>query len=177
VPYSTVDMQQILAEVDTNLTGDRFSADYVCSSQEVRLAISRLNPHKDDGNAGLSSDYFINAGSDLSVHIAFLLTCIVVHGSVPKDFLTSSIIPIPKTRGGNANVSDNFRGIALSSVFGKILDNIILDKFQNQLNTSDLQFGFKSGSSTNMCTMVLKETISYYVKNKSSVFLYIFGRQ
>ena len=61
--------------------------------------------------------------------------------------------------------------IALSSVFGKILDNIILDEFQNQLNTSDLQFGFKSGSSTNMCTMVLKETLSYYVKN-SSVFVH-----
>ena len=73
VPYCTVDMQQILAEVDTNLTGDRFSADYVCSSQEVRLATPRLNPHKDDGNAGLSSDYFINAGSDLSVHIAFFV--------------------------------------------------------------------------------------------------------
>ena len=98
----------------------------------------------------LLSDQFINAGCDLSVHIAFLLTCIITHGSVAKDFLTSSIIPIPKKRGGNASVSDNFRGIALSSVFGKMLDIIVLDKFQKQLRTSDLQFGFKSCSSTHM---------------------------
>ena len=49
-------------------------------------------------------------------------------------------------------------------------DNVVLDKFRDKLCTSDLQFGFKSKSSANMCTMVLKETISYYVNNHSSVF-------
>ena len=85
---------------------------------------------------------------------------------MPEDFLPSSVIPIPKKRGCNSSASENFRGIALSSVFGKIFDNIIFEKFQSQLNTCDLQFGFKS----TMCTMVLKETIAYYVKNRSSVF-------
>jgi len=56
VPYNIVEMQQILAEVNSNLNNDRFSADYICSSHEVRLAISRLNPHKGDGNIGLLSD-------------------------------------------------------------------------------------------------------------------------
>ena len=36
--------------------------------------------------------------------------------------------------------------------------------------SSDLQFGFKAKRSTNMCTMVLKEAIAYYVNNGSSVF-------
>lgn len=45
-----------------------------------------------------------------------------------------------------------------------------MSKYQDKLSTSDQQFGFKSKSSTNMCTLVLKETISYYVKNQSSVF-------
>jgi len=34
----------------------------------------------------------------------------------------------------------------------------------------DLQFGFKSRHSTSMCTMVLKETITYYVTNNSFVY-------
>lgn len=51
-----------------------------------------------------------------------------------------------------------------------MLNNIILDKFYDKLCTSDHQFGFKSQCSTNMCTMVLKETISYYIRNQSSVF-------
>jgi hypothetical protein len=94
----------------------------------------------------------------------------VIHGSAPKEFGMSTIIPIPKKRNANAADSNNFRGISLSSVFCKVFDNIILEKFYDKLCTSDLQFGFKAKSSTHMCTMVLKETISYYVKNHSSVY-------
>jgi Reverse transcriptase (RNA-dependent DNA polymerase) len=36
--------------------------------------------------------------------------------------------------------------------------------------SSDLQFGFKAHRSTNMCTMILKETMAYYSSNNSSVF-------
>ena len=36
---------------------------------------------------------------------------------------------------------------------------------------SDLQFGFRSRQSTDECTMVLKETISYYVNNGSAACL------
>ena len=80
------------------------------------------------------------------------------------------VIPIPKKRNGNMADSENFRGIALSSVFGKTFDNVILHKYHDNLDTSDLQFGFKQQSSTNMCTMVLKETIAYYSSHHSSVF-------
>ena len=37
------------------------------------------------------------------------------------------------------------------------------------MSTSDLQFGFKSGGSTNSCTFMLKETISYYLKSGNCV--------
>jgi len=67
--------------------------------------------------------------------------------------------------------SKNFRGISLSSLFGNILDYAISSKFHDNLYTSDLQFGFKQNSSTNMCTMQLKETVAYYL-NKESPVLY-----
>ena len=94
----------------------------------------------------------------------------IVHGCAPTEFGTSTIIPIPKKQNINLADSNNFRGIALSSVFCKLFDNVILDKFADNLCTSELQFGFKSKHSTNMCTMVLKETISYYIKHQSSVY-------
>jgi hypothetical protein len=49
----------------------------------------------------------------------------------------------------------------------------MLSKYYETLRTSDLQFGFKQNSSTNMCTMILKETISYY-DTKGSPVLYTF---
>jgi len=41
---------------------------------------------------------------------------------------------------------------------------LVLEKFHACLCTSDLQFGFKSRHSTSMCTMVLKETITYMLQ-------------
>jgi hypothetical protein len=170
VPYDSTELSSILADIDADLSINGLATDSIINPRDVHEAIVKLNLHKKDGNIGLSSDHFINAAADLSVHIAFLFSAIISHGCVPRDFSTSTIIPIPKKRNVNSTDSDNYRGISLSSVFGKIFDNIVLCKYYDKLCTSDLQFGFKANCSTNMCTMILKETISYYVNNKSPVF-------
>ena len=41
--------------------------------------------------------------------------------------------------------------------------------------SSELQFGFKAHSSTNMFSMVLKESIAYYNTHQSSVFCTFLG--
>jgi Reverse transcriptase (RNA-dependent DNA polymerase) len=47
---------------------------------------------------------------------------------------------------------------------------IILQRYSHKLLTSELQFGFKAKCSTNICTLLLKETVNYYVSNQSTVF-------
>ena len=79
-------------------------------------------------------------------------------------------MPIPKNKNGNVTDSANYRGIALSSVFGKIFDHVILEKYRDRLCTSELQIGFKRKSSTHACTLLLKEVLSYYANNQSSVY-------
>lgn len=168
VPYDADDLRDLLSIVSSSL--DNSATGCLIGLRDVLSAISKLKPHKNDGNGGVTSDHFIHAGPDLSVHISLLFTGMLVHGCVPQDFLSSTIIPIPKKSHVNVAASDNYRGIALSSLFGKLFDNVILLKYSDKLNTSRLQFGFKHGSSTNMCTMVLKETISYYMSNNSPVY-------
>jgi hypothetical protein len=58
-----------------------------------------------------------------------------VHGSVPDDCLMGTLIPIPKGNNGNVTASENYRGITLSSVFGRILDSIILCRYVSLLVT------------------------------------------
>jgi hypothetical protein len=113
---------------------------------------------------------FKNSCGDLHVYLSFLFSYMLLHDAIPNDFTTSTVIPIPK--GNNINLTDpnNYRGIALSSIFGKIFDLIFLSKHSEVLCTSDLQFGFKSKRSTNQCSMVLKESIAYYVQHGSSVY-------
>ena len=89
---------------------------------------------------------------------------------MPDSFLYSTIVPIPKGKHGNTSDSSNFRGITLSSIYGKLFDNIVLYRFSDSLLLSELQFGFKAKSSTSLCSMVLKESLAYYVNHQSSVF-------
>jgi len=51
-----------------------------------------------------------------------------------------------------------------------LFDLILLSRYYDQLCSCDLQSGFKCKRSTDMCTMVMKESIAYYVNNGSSVY-------
>jgi len=144
--------------------------EFIITYQDVYNAKTHLKPGKHDGHSGISSDPIINACNELFVHIAFLLTASATHGSISDDLAISTVIPIPKGKNLNYTDSSNYRGITLSSIIGKIFDLVILDRYSDLLITSDAQFGFKRGSSTAMCSMVLKETLEYYRNNGSTVY-------
>ena len=124
---------------------------------------------------GLSSDHVKHVCDEWNIHTSLLLTALIVHGCVTDDLSLSTVLPIPKGKNFNYSDSTNYRGIALSSVFGKILDNIILNRYQVQLMSCDRQFGFKPKSSTNLCTMILKETIAYLCRKSKSCFFVLFS--
>ena len=86
------------------------------------------------------------------------------------DLLVSTIVLIPKGKTGNRTASSNYRAIALSSIFGKIFDKIVISRYSDAIATSHLQFGFKKGHSTTMCSLVVKETIEYYNAHQSNVY-------
>jgi hypothetical protein len=142
----------------------------VFTACDVKSAVSKLKRAKSDVNSVLTSDHLISAGEELFVHIALLLTSLNIHGFVPKSFAKCTIRPIPKGHNQNLSESANYRGIAISSLFGKIIDHIVLHRYCHLLASNELQFGFKQGYSTQLCSMVLKETISYYTHNRSSVY-------
>ena len=47
---------------------------------------------------------------------------------------------------------------------------MILSRYNDCFMSSDLQYGFKTKRSTAICTMILKEAVSYYINYVSSVF-------
>ena len=51
----------------------------------------------------------------------------------------------------------------------KLLEHFILSSISLFLGTTDNQFGFKAGHSTDQCTFLLKQTASYIVTHASSV--------
>ena len=96
------------------------SLDNSIGKDDVAAAIRELK-YKNYGNKRLSTNHLKFAGDDLHLHLSRLLSCIVIHGSVPDDLLQCTTIPIPKGPNANRSSADNYRGITLGSVFGRIM--------------------------------------------------------
>ena len=100
-----------------------------------------------------------------------LYNLMLKHGYAPDDMLISTVVPIPQNKKKSLNDSNNYRGIALSSIIGKVLELLILNSNRDILRSCDLQFGFKSKHSTTQCTFVLNEVIKYFNNKNTDVFV------
>ncbi len=112
-----------------------------------------------DSESEIVSYHIIYSSESLGAHIAIWFTAMLRHGLTLDGMLIG--FPIPNGRWANLSTSDNFRAITLSSILCKMLDVVILTKEKGSLCFSDLQYGFKQGYSTSLCTAVVHETISF----------------
>jgi len=171
VPYDFNDLQRINKDINCWLSFEQMSSDYnySCRPTDVKDVVSHLKTHKSDGNLGQSSDHIFNAIDLFFTNLALLFSSIVIHGKIPDSYLLSTVVPLPKGNNVNKSVSSQFRGKAqVSSVYGKIFDNIVLSRYSKMLASSELQFGFKANNSTNLCSMIVMESIAYYLQNTGS---------
>eukprot|EP00118_Oscarella_pearsei_P020144 m.217288 g.217288 ORF g.217288 m.217288 type:complete len:226 (+) comp39881_c1_seq2:865-1542(+) len=95
--------------------------------------------------------------------LGVLFTAMFHHSFVPRQFLTSFLVPIVKDKRGDVSDSNNYRGIALSSVISKVLEHVILQRADRFLGSSIQQFGFKKGHSCNGCSFALRETAQHFL--------------
>jgi len=96
----------------------------------------------------LWSDHFIHGCSELATHISLLFSAMLIYAVAPDDMCFSTVIRIPKRKHANVTYSSNYRGIALSSIFGRVFGLIFLDKYSDCLCTCKLQFVVKAGHFT-----------------------------
>ena len=103
--------------------------------------------------------------------LAVIIRCYLVHGHVTRFFLLATLVPIIKDKLGCINSSKNYRSIAISSLILKMLDWIFILLFGDNLGLHDLQFAYQPGISGNMCTFAVLETVDYFLRNGSEVFM------
>ena len=168
-PSDPDDVRGIRDKIET-LLHEEHGVDYEMNVQDLNKALRLLNSQKSDGFKGTYSEHFIYASQKYNVVLSMMINCMLTHGYSPDDLLIGALVPIPKDLRGNLTCSDNYRGIALCSAIGKLIDYIILHKYHDILRTSDLQFAYKSDHSTTLCTVALKEVISYYTSKGSRVY-------
>ena len=169
VPSCNSLMNDIQQHIDKNIT-ESDVRDTVVKECEVLNAVKQLKLGKSDGDKQVFSDHIKHAPKRMFTFISILLTTANRHGYMPCDLLLSTLCSIPKDVRANICSSDNYRGIALSSCLTKIFDLIVLNRYKNELSTSDMQFAFKGKHGTTMCTLVMKEVMSHFKRNGSAVY-------
>ena len=169
VPSDAEAMEQIAEHIKSNCQqGD--DKDCVVTTENISDVIQYLKSNKTDGDKGLMSNHILMSCEFFKVHLSKLLTAINTHGYQPKDVLLGTIASIPKNSKGNVCNGNNYRGITLCSSFSKLIDIVMVMRYSELLNTSEMQYAFKKNHSTVMCTLVLKEVIDYYLNNNSDVY-------
>ena len=129
-----------------------------------------LNPTKKDADLNLNSLSIINASHNFYGALCLLINIVIARGYTLLAWQAGTIIPLLKSGSLDKSLLTSYRPVTLSSLFGKIIDLLIVNRYNDVLYSSECQFGFKKGHSTNMCTFVVKEIVSYYVNNDSAVY-------
>ena len=124
------------------------------------------------------SDVFINASLPFYKCLCTLINIAIIHGYIPADWHAETIIPLLKSGNLDKSLLSSYRPITLSSLFGKVIDLMILNRHQEAFNSSDLQFGFKSSHSTNHCELTSPSFLKNYCNDpflsQLCVFFFIY---
>ncbi len=142
------------------------------TSQEVLDAIKRLNCGKALDKMGLAAEHIINADNILAPILSSIFTVILEDGQVPQRLMDGYIVPIPKK--GKCHLSqDNYRGITITNVLGKLLEHILLKRIKDQLDQkqSRLQKGFTKGCSSTNAALLVSELINEAKDNHEELYV------
>ena len=156
----------ILDSIQCSLT-DSHLRSILITPEQVLEALSQLKPDKTDPT-GVSSKHLLYGSSVLAVPLSALFTSILRHGFMPDCLRDSILIPVPKSNKDSTK-SLNHRPISLSSTLSKVLERLLLSVYDEFLSSSHLQFGFKRGFSTSLCTATIKNIVTNYIHRGSSV--------
>ena len=103
--------------------------DEVPSIEALSKAIDRLSSGKASGKDCIPADVIKSNKSTLLVPLHKLLTQCWKEGSVPQDMRDANISTLYKNKGDHSDCN-NYHGISLLSIIGKLFVHIILHRLQ-----------------------------------------------
>ena len=113
------------------------------TEEEVRAAIRSLKNYKSPGMDGISPEMLKGGGDTVVKWMCNLCNQVWESGDVPEDWKNGTIICIPKK--GNLKDCDNWRGVTLLSVPGKVYCQMILNRIRDFVDEKlrEEQAGFR----------------------------------
>jgi len=110
-------------------------------------------------------------GCTLRVHLSILFNSMLRHALVLNDFGHGVIMPLLKNKQGDGSELNMYRRITLSPVIAKLFEHILLDLYEDQLFSDQLQFGFRKTIWLLPCIIycTFKVTTKYFTMKESKI--------
>ena len=153
---------------------DILCLDSPISVEEVTASIMKLKHGKSSGNDGILAE-MIKAGQGLLTDfLTEYFNKIFTNGYYPDMWSTAVIVPIHKK--GNRDITDNYRGVSLLSIVGKIYTSILNSRLYSWLEDNEKitesQAGFRQGYSATDHIFTLYSVTQKYL-SRTGVKLYV----
>ena len=117
--------------------------------EELDKAIDALSNGKAPGSDGIPPEVIKSGKSALLEPLHELLCLCWKEGAVPQDMRDATIITLCKNKGDRSDCN-NYRGISLMSIVGKVFARVLLTRLQVLADCvyPESQCGFRAGRST-----------------------------
>ena len=175
-PEKQNDIKEQLKQYEKH-TNIKSTLDQEITQNEVEKVISSLKNNKSCAEDGITSEMIKYGRPLLLLPITKLFNDILTSGHYPDLWSLGHLVPIHKK--GSKLITNNYRGITLSSVLGKVFSGVLNNRLQTYLEENRLinenQSGFRKGRRTTDNLFILKTIINKYLcqKNKSLYIAFI----
>ena len=126
-----------------------YELDAIPTREELDAAIGAASAGKSPGQDGIAVETVKHCREVLLDPLHDLLVVYWETGELPQNFKDSKIVTLYKSKGDRSNC-DNYRGISLLSVIGKMFSRVVLRRLRVLANTiyPESQCGFRAERST-----------------------------
>ena len=160
------------SEESTNTVDDVLDEPF--TTTEVNDVCLHLPNRKAGGLDGLVYEHLKFAGSYFMEIFTGILNSIRVFEDVPESMTTGLILSLHKGKKKSKLIMDNYRGITLLNVLGKVLEHVVLKRLMPRLHTlgvpNKLQYAYQENKNCLDASFVLREAVNEAVEKGSKVY-------
>ncbi len=139
------------------------------TEREVETALKRMKKGKAAGPTGITSD-MLKAGGEASLtELTNIMNTLIQGEEIPKDWKSSSTIPIYKGKGDSMNCS-KYRGIRLLEHGMKVYESVLEKRLREHVSIGNYQFGFCPGRSTTGAIFIIRQLQEKYNQKKKNLY-------
>ncbi|XP_065197221.1 uncharacterized protein LOC135828726 [Sycon ciliatum] len=138
---------------------------------DIECALHHLANGKSAGSSLIVAELLKHGFTVLRPHLDALFSTCWSASSVPQEWKDAVLVPIPKK--GDLSKCDNWRGIALLDVVGKLLARVIQDRLQPlaEAHLPESQCGFRRGRSCTDAIFCVRQVVEKAFEHRCKAFL------